>query len=812
VATGVTLSDILDPTLTFVSATVSPPTQGSCIQSSGTVTCNLNTLVSFPNIFVTIVVTPTTAQTTIGNTATVTANEPDPNPANNSVTDTLTVIPASTDLRVTMMHSPEPVTLGQNLTYFITLNDLGPSTSTNVVLTDVLPDGLAFLSATPSQGSCSQLSGTVTCNIGIMPSSAFVTIMVTPADTGTATNTASVSGNEADPNPANNAATNSVTTVAGPPGPSDADLLLTLSHSPDSATMGSTTFIQYSAFVYNGGPAVATEVTLTDTLPSDLTFAGFSISPPTQGTCSQTDQAVTCNLNTLAVGTGANITIYGKIVSAGPVVSNTATVSATQNDPNPGNNTVTENVTINDPVADTRVTISHSPDLLTLGAGQFLSYFVNVINNGPSPATGVSLSDTLPATASFAGFSLSPATQGSCTESAGVFSCNLNTLPLFNYPSITIYVAPTTETSALNNTVTVSANEPDPNPANNGASDSVSVLAPRADVRVTITHSPDLAVVGQSLQNLITVSNFGPSPASGVVMTDTLPPVEDFQAAAVSPPTLGSCSQDSGTVTCNAPTLAPGQSVSFTIYVTPNTAQSVVNNAVSVSANEPDPIPANNSAIDYVTVNASALPVQTSTLDRQAPPASNRRATPNGRRQAYTITDLGPASAAAGGPASNVSGQSVGFMPVEGGIHAVMYGPTSLTDLGTLGGSNSYAFAINSAGQIAGQSDTTNGETHAFFYSYTDGGMVDLGTLGGRASSGWGLNDAGDVVGWSTVKGGYSHAFLYRDHTIVDLNSLVPADSGWDLEGAFGFGEAGSIIGYGISNGEEHMFLLTPVG
>ena len=811
-ATGVTLNDILDPTSTFVSATVSPPTQGSCTQSSGTVTCNLNPLGSFTNVSVTIVVTPTSAQTTIGNTATITANEPDPNPANNSVTNTVTVIPASADLRVTMTHSPEPVTLGQNLAYFITLNDFGPSTSTNVVLTDVLPAGLVFVSATPSQGSCGQLSGTVTCNFGTVPSSASVTIMVTPVGTGTTTNTASVNGSESDPNPANNAATNSVTTVTGPPDPSDADLRLTVSHSPDSATIGSTTFIQYSAFVFNGGPAVATAVTLTDTLPSNLTFAGFSVFPPTQGSCSSTGQTVTCNLNTFAVGAGASITIYGRIVSAGPVVSNTVSVSATQNDPNPGNNTVTENVTINDPGADTRVTISHSPDPLTIGAGQFLNYFVSVANNGPSPATGVSLSDTLPAAASFAGFSLSPPTQGSCTQSPTVFSCNLNTLASFSGASVTIYVAPTTATSALNNIVTVSANEPDPNPANNSASDSVSVLAARADVRVTMSHSPDPAVVGQLLQYFITVFNSGPSSATDVVMTDTLPLVEDFQAVAVSPPTSGSCSQNSGTVTCNAPTLAPSGNVSFTIYVTPNTAQSVVVNAVSVSANEPDPIPANNSAIDNVTVNASASPVRTSTFDRGTAPASDRRVTASGKTQAYVITDLGLVTAAAGGPISNGFGQSVGFMPVEGGIHAVTYGPASLSDLGTLGGSNSYAFAINSAGQIAGQSDTANGETHAFLYSYADGGMTDLGTLGGRASSGWSLNDAGEVVGWSTLEGGYSHAFLYRNRAIVDLNTLIPADSGWDLEGAFGFGEGGSIIGYGITNGEEHMFLLTPAG
>jgi len=51
---------------------------------------------------------------------------------------------------------------------------------------------------------------------------------------------------------------------------------------------------------------------------------------------------------------------------------------------------------------------------------------------------------------------------------------------------------------------------------------------------------------------------------------------------------------------------------------------------------------------------------------------------------------------------------------------------------------------------------------------------------------------------------------LYRDGAMTDLNSLIPADSGWDLEGAFGFGDSGSIVGYGSINGEQHMFLLSP--
>ena len=71
-----------------------------------------------------------------------------------------------------------------------------------------------------------------------------------------------------------------------------------------------------------------------------------------------------------------------------------------------------------------------------------------------------------------------------------------------------------------------------------------------------------------------------------------------------------------------------------------------------------------------------------------------------------------------------------------------------MTDLGTLGGTNSYAIAINDRGQVVGYSGTDRGMTgHAFLYS--DGAMTDLGTLGGAVGS-WAsaINDRGQVVGY----------------------------------------------------------------
>ena len=120
------------------------------------------------------------------------------------------------DLSVTQFDSPDPVNVANNMSYSLFVANGGPEAATGVTLTDTLPAGVTFQSASATQGSCSESGGTVTCLLGDLAnrSAATVNIAVTaPVVTGTITNTASVSGNETDAITGNNTDSENTTVV-----------------------------------------------------------------------------------------------------------------------------------------------------------------------------------------------------------------------------------------------------------------------------------------------------------------------------------------------------------------------------------------------------------------------------------------------------------------------------------------------------------------------------------------------------------------------------------------------------------------------
>jgi probable HAF family extracellular repeat protein len=164
-------------------------------------------------------------------------------------------------------------------------------------------------------------------------------------------------------------------------------------------------------------------------------------------------------------------------------------------------------------------------------------------------------------------------------------------------------------------------------------------------------------------------------------------------------------------------------------------------------------------------------------------------------------TDLSTAAAI------NNSGQIAGQAGVPG--VAFLYSDGAFTPLSLPAPYNyeSRATGINASGQVIGDSEDISSSPRAFLYS--GGKMTDLGTLGNWAASmATGINDSGQVVGVVYTPSGGSSAFIYTNGSMIDLNSLIPANSGFTLDGATAINDSGEIVGVS-SNGDT--LLLTPV-
>ena len=159
--------------------------------------------------------------------------------------------------------------------------------------------------------------------------------------------------------------------------------------------------------------------------------------------------------------------------------------------------------------------------------------------------------------------------------------------------------------------------------------------------------------------------------------------------------------------------------------------------------------------------------------------------------------------------AINIKGEIVGETATkrDNNTHAFLYKNGAMRDLGVLGGFTSKAVSINDSGDVVGEY-MSNAFIHAFLYH--QGKMKDLGAPQGGGSEARDINNHGAIVGSAYPTAKHSFAMLYSEGKIIDLNSLLPADSGWELEDAYKINDKGWIIGSGSFHGEMRGFLLLP--
>jgi probable HAF family extracellular repeat protein len=136
----------------------------------------------------------------------------------------------------------------------------------------------------------------------------------------------------------------------------------------------------------------------------------------------------------------------------------------------------------------------------------------------------------------------------------------------------------------------------------------------------------------------------------------------------------------------------------------------------------------------------------------------------------------------------------------------------TVTPLASLGGPTSEGHGINDAGDVVGDSIVKGTANELAVLWPASGGIVEIGSLGGTESSARDINNHGQVVGYAKNASGEYRAFLWEGEGsgMVDLNTLLPAESGWVLLSANAINDAGQIAGEGIYQTERRAFLLTP--
>jgi uncharacterized repeat protein (TIGR01451 family) len=329
----------------------------SCITpavgSTGQITCTNPSFASGSSSFTVVVqvTAGTIAGTAINDTATVSSSTPDPNPANNTASAADVVATAGqADLITTNSALPTSVAPGSNVTYTQTVTNNGPAIATGVSFTQTTPPNTTFQSITPPAGwTCGTVpavggTGTITCTDGsslaINGSGTFAVVLQVISATPSGTNiteTATATATNVVPSLTSNSAT--ATVVVAGAGTADVAIVKTATPSP-TVPEGDT--LTYTLTVTNNGPATATNVIVTDPLPTDVTFLSVNT---TAGTCSEAGGTVTCLLGTMANAANATVSIL-TLTAAPGTATNTATVSADQTDPIPNNNTSTQTETI----------------------------------------------------------------------------------------------------------------------------------------------------------------------------------------------------------------------------------------------------------------------------------------------------------------------------------------------------------------------------------------------------------------------------------------------------------------------------------
>ena len=451
-----------------------------------------------------------------------------------TITDTYNTLPVA-DIGIAKTVDKTNPAIGDTINYTLTATNSGPATSTGVVATDTLPEGLTFVSDSSSEGTYSSSTGSWTIGTVSVGSPATLVISArvnagTAGDTITNTATIGESSAETDNNSGNNTESASLTVQGGGGGGNTADIAIVKTVDNTNPIGGST--VTYAITVTDLGPGTSTIVDAKDQLPMGLNIVSATTSVGTYNSGSGD-----WYIGTLGPNATATLTIVTEVGSnmAGQTITNTATVSQLSSiiDPNPSNNSYSVAINVQSagctgncggggggggggtPTAE--IAVTKSVDNASPSVGATIHYTIMVSALGPSASFGVNAADMLPSGLTFVSASTSAGIYNSTTG-----SWNLGTM--VNGASATLTITATvnagTNGETITNTATVGESNTvnDPNTQNDKASVSITVGG---------ANGGGGQVLGASTSTIPATSTPG-SASCGLYLTKYIHPVRKF--------------------------------------------------------------------------------------------------------------------------------------------------------------------------------------------------------------------------------------------------------------------------------------------
>ncbi|MFB8238080.1 hypothetical protein ACFC58_16165 [Kitasatospora purpeofusca] len=532
------------------------------------------------------------ATVTPTNTVVVTGG-PDPaTPTHTAVASPTAVPTPQANLSIAKVLVTNPVVPGQRIEWRVTVTNNGPSRARNVVVTDTVPaqvDG-AGMTSDADGSACPISGGTATCPAVEIPAGGSVSYTVggtlDPAATGTPVNVAVVTGGP-DPTATAHTATAHASETVEP----RASLTVSKALLTDPVVPGES--IAWRISVTNNGPSLARDVVVSDRIPEGV--VGASLSPDaTRAACPVTGGTAVCPAVEIPVGGTVTYTLSGTLAQDATVTPVNTVVVTGGPDPSTPTHTAVASPT-GSPSPQAKLTVSKVLVTDPVVPGEVVQWRVTVVNNGPSRARNVVITDRVPDGVSGASM-VSDEDGTACPVASGTATCPAIDLEVGETASYTLSGTLAQDATVTpTNTVTVTGG-PDPaTPTHTAVASPSGSPEPQANLVVAKILVTDPVVPGQQIQWRVTVTNHGPSRARNVVVIDRVP--AEVSNASMAAQDGTACAVAGGTATCPAVEIAAGETRTWTLTGTLDPDAVVTpTNSVTVTGG-PDPATPTHTAV-----------------------------------------------------------------------------------------------------------------------------------------------------------------------------------------------------------------------